>query len=482
MTLQSIDPGTRAPINTVSSDSVDSDSHKTTWGENSVDDQMMASSHLSLLILLFTVTTFLSIFTFSQARVPPSKTFKFVNQGEFGPYVVEYDANYRVLDLFASPFQLAFYNVTPNAFILALRMGTLRSESLLRWVWEANRAHPVRENAALTFGRDGNLVLADPDGHVAWQTGTANKGVVGLRLLSNGNLVLHDSRGRFVWQSFDHPTDTLLVGQVLRPSGPTKLISRASDKDSSDGPYSFVMETRRLALYSNGLLYYSYSDLIFGEGSFASVTFAGAPEMDEGNAAYAYELRLEYNVANPTSAGALILARPKYNSTLSFLRLGSDGNLKIYTYYDKVDWGAWEKTFALFSKDGRVSECRLPKRCGSFGLCEDDQCVACPSPKGLLLGWSRSCMPPKLPPCSSNIGGRKVGYYKMVGVEHFLNQQYSEGEGPMKMVECRDRCSKDCKCVGFFYRVESSKCLPVPVLDTLIKVSNSSHLAFIKIS
>ncbi|RWR89239.1 epidermis-specific secreted glycoprotein EP1-like protein [Cinnamomum micranthum f. kanehirae] len=50
------------------------------------------------------------------------------------------------------------------------------------------------------------------------------------------------------------------------------------------------------------------------------------------------------------------------------------------------------------------------------------------------------------------------------------------------MVECRDGCSKDCKCVGFSYRKESSKCLTTPVLDTLIKVDNSRHLAFIKIS
>lgn len=182
---------------------------------------MMASSHLFLSILF--INTFLSIFTLCQSTVPPSETFKFVNQGEFGPYIVEYDGNYRALSLFTSPFQLCFYNVTPNAFILALRMATLKSESLFRWVWEANLANPVRENATVTFGRDGNLVLADPDGHVAWQTGTANKGVVGLKLLSNGNLVLHDSRGRFVWQSFDYPTDTLLVGQVLRPSGPHQV-------------------------------------------------------------------------------------------------------------------------------------------------------------------------------------------------------------------------------------------------------------------
>ncbi|CAL8150839.1 unnamed protein product [Prunus armeniaca] len=140
----------------------------------------------------------LSLFLFSllaftaQAQVPGNETFKFVNDGEFGPYVVEYDGNYRMISVFNAPFQLGFYNTTPNAFTLALRMGLLRSESQLRWVWEANRGNPVGENATLTFGTDGNLVLADANGRVAWQTNTANKGVVGFKLLPTGNMVLYD--------------------------------------------------------------------------------------------------------------------------------------------------------------------------------------------------------------------------------------------------------------------------------------------------
>ena len=51
---------------------------------------------------------------------------------------------------------------------------------MMRWVSEANRSNPVRENATPTFGKDGNLVLlADADGRLAWQTNTANNGVVG---------------------------------------------------------------------------------------------------------------------------------------------------------------------------------------------------------------------------------------------------------------------------------------------------------------
>lgn len=47
-------------------------------------------------------------------------------------------------------------------------------------VWDANRGNPVGENATLAFGTDGNRLLADADGRVAWQTNTANKDAVGL--------------------------------------------------------------------------------------------------------------------------------------------------------------------------------------------------------------------------------------------------------------------------------------------------------------
>ena len=70
-----------------------------------------------LLLSLFLV----SLFTFiSLASVPPNATFRYVTEGQFGPYVVEYDGNYRALPTFNSPFQLCFYNTTPDALTLAV--------------------------------------------------------------------------------------------------------------------------------------------------------------------------------------------------------------------------------------------------------------------------------------------------------------------------------------------------------------------------
>jgi hypothetical protein len=171
----------------------------------------------------------------------------------------------------------------------------------------------------------------------------------------------------------------------------------------------------------------------------------------------------------------MTLARPKYNSTLSFLRIGIDGSLKMYTYNNKVDYQAWEETYTLFSRDGfPEGECQLPERCGKFGLCEDSQCVACPLPSG-LMGWSKYCEPVKPPAC----GSKNFYYYKLEGVDHSMSK-YGSGSGAMKEDDCGKKCSSDCKCLGYFYNKDTSKCWIAYDLQTLTKVANSTHVGYIK--
>ncbi|KAL8090815.1 hypothetical protein AgCh_040036 [Apium graveolens] len=405
----------------------------------------MSSSWLSFPIFI-SLLIILSISS-AQAVVPASATFKYTNEGELGDYVVEYDANYRTLPIARFPFQICFYNTTPTAFILGLRMGDQRSESTMRWVWDANRAKPVQEKATLTFGTDGNLVLADADGTVAWQTGTANKGVVRLELLTNGNLVLVDSKGKFVWQSFDHPTDTLLPGQSLLSSGPNKLISRSSDIEASNGAYSYVIEKSQMSLYyqpNNTKTPILYNKNNFGTGKdiLSQILFTIEPfTRIDSDTVWAYEFHLQSFMNNSTSSsGAAVLSRAKYNATYSMLRVDSDGNLKIYTYEEHVDYGAWDVTYVLFDRDqGREREF--------------------------------------LPAC----GKGAVGYYKVGGVEHFTNG-ITSGSGPTTVADCKKKCDSDCKCLGFFYREDTSMCLIAPALGALNKVSNSSHVAYVKMS
>ncbi|KAJ9563349.1 hypothetical protein OSB04_008509 [Centaurea solstitialis] len=438
-----------------------------------------ASSSSSSVFFIFFLFFFLFI---SEATVPPSATFHYVNSGELedtNEIFTEYDPDYRFLPPFATPFDLCFYNTTPNAYILALRMGRQSDRSLKRWVWEANRGRPVGDNAALSFGSDGNLVLTDADGQIAWQTNTANKGVVGFAILPNGNIVLRDAAGRFVWQSFDYPTDTLLYGQSLRVGGPNyKLVSRASATENVDGNYSFVLEPERLALYyKKTMLYWSST---FPEVNKASRGLVNATlEITEAEYSDGNYNSLRFRLANASDQPTVLLGTNRYNSTFSYLRLGIDGNLRLYGYRRVANAVAWSLLYTWFNRDWRNSlegiedECQLPGRCGKFGLCEDSQCVGCPTPKG-VYAWSKDCVA-KSPGCQAS-GFR---YYEVKGVDHFT-VKYSSGMGPVDRKVCESKCTKDCKCLGYFYHTDQSRCWIAYELKTLTRVGNSTHIAYIK--
>ncbi|KAG5544913.1 hypothetical protein RHGRI_017391 [Rhododendron griersonianum] len=108
-------------------------------------------------------------------------------------------------------------------------------------VWSANRDRLVELNATLKFTGNGDLRLEDADGDLVWSTNT------GLRLNEFGNLVLFDRNNATVWQSFDHPTDSLLLGQKL-VSG-RKLIARTSSSDFSQGMFSLSVRNGSLLAY-----------------------------------------------------------------------------------------------------------------------------------------------------------------------------------------------------------------------------------------
>ncbi|KAK9056917.1 hypothetical protein SSX86_024282 [Deinandra increscens subsp. villosa] len=440
---------------------------------------MVANYYTFLSFILF-LFLFRSL-PISDAVVPANETFHYVNQGDFGTFESEYAPTYRPLPPFTFPFQLCFYNTTPNAYTLALRMGTRRDQTVMRWVWEANRGKPIRENATFSLLSNGNLVLADANGRIAWQTNTANKGVVGFAILSDGNIVLRDSKGKFVWQSFDSPTDTLLVGQTLSVrGGPFKLVSRESVTNNINGVYSFVIEPKRFALYyKNNMRYWSST---FPELTRQNVTIINATlviQETEYEENYFHALRCNLQNGQFFEFPSLDLGQIRYNSSLSYLRLGIDGNLRLFTYRANVRGNAWSLLYTLFDRrvneNGMVfeDECQLPNRCGKFGLCEDSQCVGCPKPNG-VFAWSKDC-DTKSPGCKA--GG--FTYYVLKGVDHFT-VKYTTGTRPEKRSDCESKCTKDCKCMGYFYHTDKSRCWIANELKTLTRVANSTHLAYIK--
>ncbi|KAI3863821.1 hypothetical protein MKW98_031413 [Papaver atlanticum] len=366
---------------------------------------MAPQIHLHFLVL-FIVIFSCCCSVLVQSQVPNNQTFQLINQGEYHNKLDEYGSNFRTGGL-AKPYEnsmaylirsklvtytfgLYFYNTTPDAYVLGIAGGNMGGT--LKWIWEANRNHPVRENATLTFGTKGNLVLADVDGSVVWHTDTADKGVTGISMQTNGNLVLHNKKGKFIWQSFHHPTDTLAVSQSLELKGNTQLVSRTSNRDSHDGHYSIIIDDKKgFIMYQN-----TSGNLVQYAGweakGLSNVTFRAITRIDpvqpppgppdyyqytEAKGKTSYFLSL----AGTPSTKRVILAMTDYYhyQYYSFLRLESDGNLVAYSYIMPAAHpfdAHWRKTYAFFGDT--VKECALRSKCGSSGKCYGRLCSACP--------------------------------------------------------------------------------------------------------
>ncbi|GMP65354.1 hypothetical protein CsSME_00026181 [Camellia sinensis var. sinensis] len=211
----------------------------------------------------------------------------------------------------------------------------------LELVWSANRNHPVKRNATLELTQDGDLILADANGTSVWSTNTVGgeNSVSGLNLTEEGNLVLFARNKSTVWQSFDHPTDSLLLGQKLVPG--QKLTARASESNWSQGLYS-------LAIHGDGLFAYVESN---PPQSYYKSSL-------EGNSYVKFE--------NGSFNGEVV---PLASTHISqFMRLEDDGQLKVYGWRG----GHWEVVLELMTSG--FSECGHPMVCGKYSKCTNSQC------------------------------------------------------------------------------------------------------------
>ncbi|GKV31080.1 hypothetical protein SLEP1_g39819 [Rubroshorea leprosula] len=206
-----------------------------------------------------------------------------------------------------------------NTCLFAISIFNFTSISYMdpQIVWSANRNNPVGRGAQLQLSEQGDLTLQNVDSTLIWSTNTTGKSVSGLKLTDQGNLMLFDGNNEMVWQSFDHPTDSLVLGQRL-VSG-QKLVANAT------------------------IVYYksNKSQLSSQTGQF-------------------------YAELTNTSFGIGLSPR----SGVRFIQLGSDGHL--WSRIGVVEW----PTDDLF--ENQVHECDYPLACGNYGICSAQGC-SCPT-------------------------------------------------------------------------------------------------------
>ncbi|TXG55721.1 hypothetical protein EZV62_020977 [Acer yangbiense] len=228
-------------------------------------------------------------------------------------------------------------------------------------VWSANRDNPVKLNATLDLTSDGDLILRDVGGTIAWSTNTGGKSVVGLNLTEMGNLVLFDKNNNTVWESFDHPTDSLVPGQKL-VLGPELTASISVTNWSRGGLFSLSVTNQGLAAFmeSNPPQPY-YEATVYGNKTGKEPSYV---RFLNGSLAF-------YILSSEPSQPDRVISVPNASSA-QYMRLDNDGHLRVYEWIPTE----WKEVADIFKES--FGECDYPLVCGNYGLCSRGLCT-CPS-------------------------------------------------------------------------------------------------------
>lgn len=152
-------------------------------------------------------------------------------------------------------------------------------------VWVANREDPIpgdvadNPGATLSVSPTGTLSIAAGNSTVVWSVKpAATLASPAARILDNGNLVLADAGGGVAWQGFDYPTDTLLpemkVGIDYVTGRNKTLTAWKSPSDPSPGQVVMAMDTSG----DPQIFIWSGAEKVWRSGPWDGVQFTGVPD------------------------------------------------------------------------------------------------------------------------------------------------------------------------------------------------------------
>ncbi|PUZ52934.1 hypothetical protein GQ55_5G012900 [Panicum hallii var. hallii] len=332
-----------------------------------------------------------------------------------------------------------------NDFLLAVAVVYCNSGALMtsvvagipQVVWSANRARPVGEGATVQFTPAGDLVLKATDGTLVWSAGTAGKSVAGISINSDGNLVMVDGTNRTVWQSFDHPTDTLLVGQSLRQGA--RLTANTSAVNWSESRLYLTVADDSLSAYVDAKPPQRYYHLGFTKAAGAYATYTNG----------------SLTVFAPPAAPLTTVQLPAVGAgTVQYMRLEYDGHLRLYEWRP-ARWAPVFDVLRLFPDD-----CAFPTVCGAYGVCTDMQC-SCPDAANFrpvdFRRPNRGCVPAAAP-ASCATPRRAQRLVSLPGLAYF--NDHATGLRTLERVSegaCKKACLDDCKCMAaqFIYGADA---------------------------
>ncbi|KAJ6296891.1 hypothetical protein OIU78_022587 [Salix suchowensis] len=312
-------------------------------------------------------------------------------------------------------------------------------------IWIANRNHPISDSDKLYLTANGlaiNTADSSSNTSVAWSTQGLNSSsqVSAMQLQDSGNLVLLDRNNVSLWGSFDHPTDTIVMGQSLAVG--TSVDCYTADNDRSDGDYRLVVTAGDAVLQWNRMSYWKLSAEPKGsQDSTVPVSFLALN--DTGL----------FLLGSDRSTVVIKLTLGPANFRVA--KLGFDGKFRVSKFVDKN----WVQEFVSPADD-----CQIPLICNKMGLCTSGRCSCPPNFHGDPLSKS-GCTPTDaslaLPSgCIDRKESNSSVFYVNLGSEldYFANGFMDPAKRDISLLACQDLCTRNCSCLGIFYGNSSASC------------------------
>ncbi|KAK6134948.1 hypothetical protein DH2020_031326 [Rehmannia glutinosa] len=311
-------------------------------------------------------------------------------------------------------------------------------------VWVANRETPLRNRTSgvLTVTEPGILVLLNDTDSIIWSSSNASRVARNpfVQLLDSGNLVVRDGNDTdsYLWQSFDHPTDTFLIGMNFGWNYVTGmeiyLSSWKSLEDPATGDFTFNVDptgypqvfTRR-----GGVIMYRI-------GPFNGLVFSGAPDVSNDRT-FLFGTQIGEN-------SVFVRGDAIERSAISIFTLSTTGVAQRWIWVNQSTRG-WVLYLNIPSDN-----CDTYRLCGAYGVGDIGEFPVCgclnkfepEDPEGWTRAdWSNGCIRRAALNCTVGDGFLKYSNLKLPDARD------SWHNGSMTLEECEVECLKNCSCMAY---------------------------------
>ncbi|XP_040379989.1 receptor-like serine/threonine-protein kinase SD1-8 isoform X2 [Oryza brachyantha] len=319
-------------------------------------------------------------------------------------------------------------------------------------VWVANRGDPVRGRvednggATLSVSRGCELAVADANSTVVWSVSPPAAGPCAARIRDDGNLVVSDARGRVAWQGFDHPTDTLLpgmrIGVDFAAGKNMTLTAWRSPSDPSPSPVVVAMDTSG----DPEVFIWNGPTKVWRSGPWDGVQFTGVPDtVTYSNFTFSFvnsarEITYSFQVRNTSILSRLVLNGSGAGAG------GGGGLLQRWTWVEAA--GAWN-LYWYAPKD----QCDAVSPCGPNGVCDTNRLPACSCLRGFAprspAAWALrdgrdGCARATPLDCANGTDGFAVVQHAKAPDTTAATVDHDAG-----LQLCRQRCLRNCSCTAY---------------------------------